>query len=712
MAKKSRQRKSQLKRPPESPAGKTVPLAPASTKPWQIAAVCVILAVVTLFAYQGVRRNSFLIYDDDLYVLENPHVQNGLNLESAAWAFSSYYASNWHPITWMSHMVDWSLYGRSPVGPHITNVCLHAVNSILLFLLLLYMTASTWRSAIVAFLFALHPAHVESVAWIAERKDLLCAFFWFATLLAYAWYVRKPSWKRFSWAVCGFACALLSKPMAVTLPFTLLLLDYWPLRRITFSHEKRRLWLSSFWKLCLEKWPLFIMAYLSSIITSIAQLSGGSVVEFKFLSVSERFSNAVISYWRYVQILFWPDKLRAYYYYDFHQINVLAAVLSTIALILVTLVCWHLRNRRPYCLVGWLWFLGALVPVIGIMQVGVQSMAERYTYIPFIGLFIAIVWLAADAVANSPKIKLAAQLLAILIIVACAAKTYAQVKVWKDTVTLFNNVLAIDPRGEFPASILGSAYLRQGKLTEAEDYFERSLSYSPDWTVTLGYSAVCLMQTNDPRNLPLAKQRLDKLMSLAPADTDTLLGMAEWSNLMGDPKNGEMYSRRVLATHPDYVRVRLYLGDALQAQRKLPEAVDQYHQVIAMEPYNYIAHSNLGNTLEGEGFHREALEEFRRSLDIKPDQATPHAKIGRILELAHQYPAAAEELTKSLQYYPNDAHAQNDLGVALFQLGNYDQASEHFGEAVRIDPAYADARQNLNLTQVRLKFEKPQQAGK
>jgi protein O-mannosyl-transferase len=712
MAKKSRQSKSQLKRPPQSPANASLPLAPASGKPWRIAAVCIALAVVTLFAFQGVRHNSFLIYDDDLYVLENPHVQHGLTLESARWALTSRYAANWHPLTWMSHMVDWSLYGRNPVGPHVTNVCLHAANSILLFLLLLYLTGATWRSAMVAFLFALHPAHVESVVWIAERKDLLCTLFWFATLLAYAWYLRKPSRKRFACLICGFACALMSKPMAVTLPCTLLLLDYWPLRRIAFSAENRAQWFSSFWKLCLEKWPLFLLSAVSSVLTFYAQRTGGAVIDFQSLSVWERISNAFIGYWRYVRILFWPARLRAYYYYDFHHISSLAAVLSALALILVTTVCWHLRKKKPYCFFGWLWFLGTLVPVIGIVQVGEQSLAERYTYLSFIGLFIALAWLAGDAVANSPKAKLAAQLLAVLIIAACAAKTCAQVKVWKDTVTLFNHVLQVDPRGEFPNSILGAAYLRQGKLTEAEESFERSLAFNPNWTVTLGYSAVCLMQTNDPRNLPLAKQRLDLLMTLAPNDTDTLTGMAEWSNLMGDPKDGELYSRKVLAMHPEYVRVRLYLGDALQAQRKLSEAIDQYRQVLAMEPYNYIAHSNLANVLDGEGKEREALEEFRLSLAIKPDQATPHAKIGRILELARQYPEAAEELTQALQYDPNDAHAQNDLGVALFQLGNYQKAAGYFSEAVRIDPAYSDARQNLALAQARLQYEKQQRAAK
>ncbi len=220
MAKKSRQRKLRGKRPPESPAAITDSLAPANHPSWQIAAVCLVLAVVTIFAYQGVRNNAFLNFDDNYYVSENQQVQHGLTMHSIAWAFTTFDLGNWHPLTWISHTIDWSIYGNNPVGHHVTNVCLHSANAILLFLLLIYVTDYLGRSAMVAFLFALHPAHVESVAWLSERKDLLCTFFWFASLIAYAWYVRNPSWKRFVWVVCGFACALMSKPMAVTLPFT------------------------------------------------------------------------------------------------------------------------------------------------------------------------------------------------------------------------------------------------------------------------------------------------------------------------------------------------------------------------------------------------------------------------------------------------------------------------------------------------------------
>ena len=244
MRKKSRQRSIQNKRPAEAMAGKTA--VPAAThKPWQIAAVCVVLAVVTAIAFRGVRNNDFLTYDDPGYVQENLNVQQGLNAQSIEWAFTSFEQGNWHPLTWISHIVDWQLYGNHPRGHHLTNLGLHIANSVLLFLSLLYMTGFLGRSAMVAALFALHPAHVESVGWLSERKDLLCAFFFFCALIAYAWYVRKPSWKRLAAVVCAFACALLSKPMAVTLPFVLLLLDYWPLRRISFTPEAPQHWTAS-----------------------------------------------------------------------------------------------------------------------------------------------------------------------------------------------------------------------------------------------------------------------------------------------------------------------------------------------------------------------------------------------------------------------------------------------------------------------------------
>ena len=614
MAKKSRRQKIEAKRPPQTPAPNAISPAPSTHKPWHIAVVCLVLAAATIFAYRGVRTNDFLTYDDDVYVVDNAPIHQGINAQSIGWAFDAFHASNWHPLTWISHMVDWQLYGKNPVGHHLTNVCLHAANSILLFLLLLFMTGYLGRSALVAALFALHPAHVESVAWLAERKDLLCALFSFAALLAYLWYLRKPSLKRYAVILITFACALMSKPMAVTLPFAMLLLDYWPLRRLTLTPETRPQWLSSSLKLCIEKWPLFLLAVASSALTVMAQGSGGSVGSLESLPLGERLSNAAISYWRYVKLTFWPDPLRVFYYHETYNISVTLAVLSAIALILVTVLCWRVRKQRPYLLLGWLWFLGTLAPVIGVVQVGDQAMAERYTYIPLIGLFIAVVWLIADAVAKSTGFKIAAQILAVAILVACAIKTDAQVKVWKDTITLFSHVLEIDPRGEIPNSSLGVAYERQGNFAQAGQYFEQSLKYAPDWALTLSYSALCIMQnemqSHDPGNLPLAKQRLDRALSLSPNDPDFLTNMALWDALMGRSQEEEVYSRRAVALHPDDLKSRLYLANSLTEQNKLDDAAKEWHQALVIDPNNYIAHYNLGVILERRNLPEQAINEL------------------------------------------------------------------------------------------------------
>ena len=712
MAKRSRQRKIQGKRPPQAQAEQAVPTAPINQKPWQIAVVCAVLVLVTVFIYRGARTSEFLTYDDLGYVQDNQRVHQGLNEKSIEWAFTSFDVSNWHPLTWISHMVDWQLYGANPSGHHMTNVYLHSASAVLLFLLLLYMTGYFWRAAFVAFLFALHPAHVESVAWVSERKDVLCTFFWFATILAYAWYARKPSSKRYLWVLLGCACALMSKPMAVTLPFTLLLLDYWPLRRISFAQEAPQRWTASLFKLTLEKLPLFILAAISSVLTFIAQRAGGAMAALEAVPLWERISNAVISYCRYVRIMFWPDPLTAYYFHEKNNINVPAAVLSTIAIVLATAVCWLFRKEKPYCLFGWLWFLGTLAPVIGIVQVGDQALAERYTYVPYIGLFIILVWLAADTVAKLTKLKVPALVLAFAIIVAFAVKTDAQVKVWKNSETLFKHVIAVDPRGGLPYLGLGMAYGREGRNAEANENFDRALDYNLSGPLALSYSAYYLMQTHEQRYLPLAGQRLEKALSVYPDYYYALTYMAQWCAMMGRPKDEETYSRRVLAEHPDSVEARLYLADALQAQGQFDEAIQENRRVLAIEPNSYEAHNNLGTVFGKQGRTAEALKELRLSLSIKPDQATAHSQMGRILTQAHRLPEAIEEFIKALKYDLAKADAHNDLGVAYFQLGDYEKSAEQFSEAVKIDPASVYAQQNLAMAQAQLNNKRVHNAEK
>lgn len=400
------------------------------------------------------------------------------------------------------------------------------------------------------------------------------------------------------------------------------------------------------------------------------------------------------------------DPLSAYYFYDSHNINVLAAVFSTVALILVTAACWHFRKEKPYCFIGWLWFLGTLAPVIGIVQVGEQAMAERYTYVPFVGLFIAVVWLIGDAVVNSSKIRVATLLLAAAVIAACAVKTDTQVKVWGNSVTLFSHVLDVDPRGELPNLSLGIAYMNHGRLADAQEYYDRALNYKPSSALALSYSAFCVMLPCEPqeqRNLPLAEQRLDQALRLAPDSPDALTNMALWSSLMGRPKDMEMYSRKAIAANPDFIAARLSLGDALLAQNELDEAAQEYRQALAVDPNNYDAHDNLGIIFDRQGLPQEAIKEFRLSLAIKPDQAVAHSQIGRILVEMHRLPEAVEEFTQSLRIDPANANTHNNLGVVLFQMRDYEKAVEQFSDAVQTDPANADAKRNLDGAQALMK---------
>jgi tetratricopeptide (TPR) repeat protein len=351
-----------------------------------------------------------------------------------------------------------------------------------------------------------------------------------------------------------------------------------------------------------------------------------------------------------------------------------------------------------------------MLPVIGIVQVGNQALAERYTYVPFIGLFIAVVWLAGDAVANYPKIKAWIPLLAVAVIVACAVKTDAQVKVWKDTVTLLSHSLEIDPRGEFPNTFLGLAYMRQERFAEAQKYFERALIYNPSWYLPLSSSAYCIMrtgmQTHDQSNMPLAKQRLDLALRVAPDDSFVLTDLALWSVLAGNPIDEETYSRKAIAANPDFIVARLYLAGALQAQGKLDEAAQECHQVLAVAPNDYDAHNNLGYIFDQRGLKQEALKEFRLSVAIRPDQVTIHSQIAEILMETHQLPEAAEEFNQVLRYDPANANAHKNLGMDLLQMGDYEKAAEQFNDALRINPADVVARLNLDLAHAKMKNEK------
>ena len=431
--------------------------------------VCLGLITTTLLAYWEVSTFTFVRYDDPVYVLQNPIVRAGLSLESIAGSFVSTQASNWHPLTWLSHMLDVQLWGLHPAGHHLTSLMLHVANALLLFIILNRTTGHLWASGLVAALFALHPLHVESVAWVAERKDVLSTFFGFLALHAYARYVENPVFRRYATVFILFVFGLMAKPMLVTLPFVMLLLDYWPLKRLDSQ---------SVTKLLQEKVPLFVAAGLSSIVTFVVQQQGGAMHTLETYPLSIRLANALVAYGSYIGKAIWPTGLAVLYPHpgmpSLWQLGGIAILLACIS--------WLVRQARhgcPYLLVGWLWYLGSLVPVIGLIQVGEQSMADRYTYVPAIGLFIMAAWGIADLTARLPHRRVLLILSALVVLPTLIAATRLQAGHWRDSIALFERALAVTTDNYVAHNNLGNALAARGRLAEAILQYQAAIRINP-----------------------------------------------------------------------------------------------------------------------------------------------------------------------------------------------------------------------------------------
>jgi hypothetical protein len=433
-----------------------------------------LLVAVTVLLYLPTFHHDFLkLWDDDAYVTDNPHVRTGLTLANIRWAFTSFEQSNWHPVAWVSHMIDCQLFGLNPGPQHAVNLFFHAANVLLLFWILQSATHIIWRSFLVALIFAVHPLNVETVAWIAQRKSLLSAFFSLITLAGYGWFVRRGGWSRYLLLALAFAMALLAKPMAVSLPLLLLLFDLWPLRRYEELPFLRR------WsKLAIEKIPLFALSAASSVLTSMAQGGGGSVMGLSLLPLATRVENTAISYVAYVGKILWPARLATYYPLQFSP-PAGDAIASGAILVLITGLVFYFR-RAPYLIVGWLVFLISMIPVIGIVQVGFQGMADRYTYIPAIGLMIAIVWGLAEFVQNAARWRAALLTVAVCWAIALSIATVKYLSAWQNSVTLFAHARAAWAGPDmWLEQLYGNALFSAGRVDEALNHYEQSCAIQP-----------------------------------------------------------------------------------------------------------------------------------------------------------------------------------------------------------------------------------------
>ncbi len=563
--------------------------------------IILFLVVATLAVYWQIGNNEFVSYDDRNYVTENLHVATGLTSENIHWAFTTTEMGNWHPLTWLSHMVDCQLYGLNPRGHHLTSVFLHIANTVLLFLLLSRITNTLWRSAFAAALFALHPLHVESVAWVAERKDVLSTLFFMLTLLAYARYVEHPKPARYLVVVVTYALGLMSKPMLVTLPFVLLLLDYWPLDRLSSvqgDDSKSRQALALFTGkspvsgLLIEKIPLLTLSVAMSIVSYLAQNDAEALVYGTDYPLPLRLANAVVAYANYILKAVWPENLAVMYplpaQVPLRQVGGALALLGLVSLVAI----WRAR-RYPFFIVGWLWFLGTLVPVIGFIQVGRQAMADRYTYIPYIGLFIMIAWGSAELSQGWRYRSIFLRAAGTVIIVLLTVVTWLQLGYWNNSFKLFTHTLHVTRDNYVAYKALGDFFSEKGNVEEAIVQYNQALRFVPKF----GYPNA----HNNLGNVLIKLGRLEDAVS---------------------------HFEEAIREKPDDVNSHMNLGIALTLQKKSGEAIYHFSEAIRLDPNDADAHYNFGVVLAMMGRFEEAVDHYSKALLINPADAEVRRSMG------------------------------------------------------------------------------------
>jgi len=615
-------------------------------------AVYLILILIIFAVFAQVRSFNFINYDDLLYVNENVHIATGLKCNNIVWVFTKPNVSNWHPLTGLSHILDCQLFGLNAGAHHIINLLFHIANTLLLFTILRKMTGVFWRSAFVAAAFALHPLHVESVAWISERKDVLSTMFWILTMDAYFRYVKEPKAGRYVLTLVLFAMGLMSKPMLVTMPFVLLLLDYWPLNRLQIGNKQR------IFHLVREKIPFFILAIASSVVTFLVQRHSGAVALPDMLPLKLRVSNAVVSCLQYIFKMFYPAGLAVYYPYDVAKLSTINVLLAATVLLVISILVIRNTAKHRYLLVGWLWYLGTLIPVVGLVQVGGQAMADRYTYVPLIGLFIIIAWGANDLLQNWKYRKIALGVSSIAAVSVLSVCAWQQTSYWCTSQTLFEHTLKVTTGNYVAYNCLGSALIEQDKFDEAIDLLHRCLRIKPDYAWAY-------------HNLGIAYSKLNRCEEAIKA--------CEQATRI-QPKNSWAYYT---------------LGVACDKLGRYREAIEAYKHAVTVEPYYADAYYNLGAAFAKLGRYQEAVQAYEQAIRIRPDDADAYCNLASAYGQLGQFENEIEACENALRINPHLAEAYYNLGAAFGRLGRYPEAIEACKQAIKIKPDYAEAYYNL-----------------
>ncbi len=638
------------------------------------------LAAITIAVFSPVFHYDFLTFDDQIYVTENPYVRSGLNCNSVAWAFQTSTSGNWLPLTWLSHMLDFQCHGMKAGGHHLTSVLFHAANVVLLFLLLQKMTGAVWRSALVAALFAWHPAHVESVAWIAERKDVLSSFFGLLTLWAYVRYTEEfkiRSAKRtifYLSVMVLFALGLMAKPMLVTLPFVLLLLDFWPLGRMSRPSLSR---------LVIEKAPLFALSAACCVVTIWAQQRSHAVASVEEIHLAHRLGHVLASYLDYIVMLVFPRHLAIYYPYPLHERTALV-IGGAVAVALLSVLTIASARRRPWLAVGWLWFLGMLVPVIGLVQVGDQALADRYTYLPAIGLFIILAWSGAELALRYPVVKLFAPAVALAMLVA----TWMQIHYWKDTRTVFERAVQVTQNNYLALTLLGEHRATNGDLDGALELYREALRDKPNYSEAHFFLARGLEQQG---KVDEAKSEYAMALRLHPSfeQARIFLGLLLAREKKYDQAAAEYET--VLKTNPRSATAHNDLARLLQTEGRLDESVRHYLAAVHFDSSLAQAHNNLGVLYLQKGQLADGITQLREALRLNPGNVETEYNLALGLIQQQQWNEASEILQRVAPAWPNNADAQYRYGLALAHQGKSREAMSQYAQALLLRPDFAEA---------------------
>lgn len=629
------------------------------------------LVIATIIAYEPLRHNDFVSFDDEAYVTKNAHVRGGITANAILWAFTNPHANTWHPLTSISHMLDCQIFALNPVGHHFTNLLLHTVNVLLLFWILKKASGSVWQSAFVAALFAVHPLNVESVAWVAERKNVLSGLFWMVTIAAYISYAKHPSIGGWLVVLLSYALAILTKPMVVTLPFVLLLLDYWPLNRFQYDGKndgqhllKHNLSASptfqkaSVGRLILEKTPLLLLAAVLSVITFLCQKNTQAMEILKKLPFQQRLANAFLSYIGYISKIAYPTRLAVLYPHPELGLSNWRPIGAILILISASVGLLYLLRRQRYLTVGWLWYLGTLVPVIGLVQVGPQGMADRYTYLSTIGIFIAVSWGVAELVSKWCHRRIALGIAGALALIALSLCTRTQLRHWRNSIVLYEHAIAVTSNNFIIHYNLGTELVKQERLDEAIQHFHRAIQLYPSFSEA-NYS-LGLAQFKK-RNFDLAAQEFKNTIELYPDYTEAIYGLGLVFEEQGRLNEAVKQWEEVLQKKPDFADAHYKIAVVMTQQGNFDAAIEHFKEAIQIEPGHANVHNNFGVALYKGGRLDEAIEAFKRAVSLEPTYAEAHSNLAEALYRRGRVAEAIDCWTEALQFEPNSPGVLRNL---------------------------------------------------